>query len=202
MFHSSASISAPPGLPSRALTAELPDPPLSSQLELQHLSVMGARNIQTQILTLRDQLAVLYEHADQPIPFIYVHMVYLLTSAYLPIFSYGMAYIEMNPAVCAPGTGRRGGGCIRREGASEAAPQAVRQAVGGGCRSGWGRLLSVIKRLALGVRGTVAGHRLGALELCRRTAAAWDRAQMPHRLRCVGPPVPLVGAIEGRGVRG
>ena len=29
-------------------------------------------------------------------------------------------------------------GCIRREGASEAAPAAVRQAVGGGCQSGWG----------------------------------------------------------------
>ena len=34
-------------------------------------------------------------------------------------------------------------GRIRREGASEAAPEAVGQAVGGGCRSGWGRLLSV-----------------------------------------------------------
>ena len=32
-------------------------------------------------------------------------------------------------------------GCIGREGASEAAPEAVRQAVGGGCQSGWGRLL-------------------------------------------------------------
>ena len=34
-------------------------------------------------------------------------------------------------------------GCIRREGTSEVAPEAVRQAVGGGCQSGWGRLLSV-----------------------------------------------------------
>ena len=34
-------------------------------------------------------------------------------------------------------------GCIRREGASEEAPEAVRQAVGGGCQSGLGRLLSV-----------------------------------------------------------
>ena len=33
-------------------------------------------------------------------------------------------------------------GCIRREGASEGGPEAVRQAVGGGCQSGWGRLLS------------------------------------------------------------
>ena len=34
-------------------------------------------------------------------------------------------------------------GCIGREGTSEAAPEAVRQAVGGGCQSGWGRLPSV-----------------------------------------------------------
>ena len=30
------------------------------------------------------------------------------------------------------------GGGIRKKGASEAAPEAVRQAVGGGCQSGWG----------------------------------------------------------------
>ena len=54
--------------------------------------------------------------------------------------------------------------CIRRKGTPEAAPEAVRQAVGGGCRSGWGRLLSVTLSLALGVRGTVARHRLGAVE--------------------------------------
>ena len=34
-------------------------------------------------------------------------------------------------------------GCIRREGTSKAVPEAVAQAVGGGCQSGWGRLLSV-----------------------------------------------------------
>ena len=34
--------------------------------------------------------------------------------------------------------GAGGQGCIRRGGASEAAPEAVRQAVGGGCQSGWG----------------------------------------------------------------
>ena len=36
--------------------------------------------------------------------------------------------------------------CIRREGASEA----VRQAAGGGCRSGWGRLLSVTNAIEPG----------------------------------------------------
>ena len=34
-------------------------------------------------------------------------------------------------------------GCIRREGTSQVVPEAVRQAVGGGRQSGWGRLLSV-----------------------------------------------------------
>ena len=60
-----------------------------------------------------------------------------------------------------------GGGCIRREGASEAAPAAVGQADGGGCQSGWAGgycRLQMPLRPALGVRGTVAGHRLGALE--------------------------------------
>ena len=53
--------------------------------------------------------------------------------------------------------------CIRGEGTSEAAPQAVRQAVGGGCQSGWGpSFTNAIE--ALGVRETVAGHRLGAVE--------------------------------------
>ena len=60
-------------------------------------------------------------------------------------------------------------GCIRREGASESIPEAVRQAVGqaeevaeavGG---GYCRLQMPLK-LALAVRETVAGRRLGALE--------------------------------------
>ena len=41
-------------------------------------------------------------------------------------------------------------GCIRRKGTSEAAPEAVRQAVGGGCQSGWGRLLSVTNAMEAG----------------------------------------------------
>ena len=41
-------------------------------------------------------------------------------------------------------------GCIRRGGTSEAAPEAVRQAVGGGCQSGWGRLLSVTNAIEAG----------------------------------------------------
>ena len=50
-------------------------------------------------------------------------------------------------------------GCIRTEGTPEVASRAVRQAVGGGyCR------LQMPLRLAFSVRGTVAGHRLGALE--------------------------------------
>ena len=41
-------------------------------------------------------------------------------------------------------------GCTGREGASEAAPEAVRQAAGGGCQSGWGRLLSVTNAVEAG----------------------------------------------------
>ena len=41
------------------------------------------------------------------------------------------------------GAGGGGQGCVRRDGTSEAAPEAVGQAVGGGCQSGWRRLLLV-----------------------------------------------------------
>ena len=41
-------------------------------------------------------------------------------------------------------------GRIRRERTSEAAPEAVRQAVGGGCQSGWGQLLSVTNAIEAG----------------------------------------------------
>ena len=47
--------------------------------------------------------------------------------------------------------GKGGGqGCITREGASEAAPEAVRPAVGGGCQSGCGRSLSVTNAIEVG----------------------------------------------------
>ena len=39
---------------------------------------------------------------------------------------------------------------IRRESTSEVAIEAVRQAVGGGCESGWGRLLSVANAIEVG----------------------------------------------------
>ena len=45
------------------------------------------------------------------------------------------------------GMSHRGQRFIRREGASEAAP---RQAVGGGCQRGWGRLLSVTNAVEAG----------------------------------------------------
>ena len=41
-------------------------------------------------------------------------------------------------------------GCTRREEASEAVPETVGQAVGGGCQSGWGRLLSVTNAIKAG----------------------------------------------------
>ena len=50
--------------------------------------------------------------------------------------------------VCAPPPPRPE--CIRKEGTSDAAPEAVGQAVGGGCQSGWGRLLSVTNAIEAG----------------------------------------------------
>ena len=50
-----------------------------------------------------------------------------------------------------PRVGGKGGqGCIRREGASEVAPEAVRQAVGAGCQSGWRQLLLVTNAVEAG----------------------------------------------------
>ena len=54
------------------------------------------------------------------------------------------------PGVGGWGAGGEGEGCITREGTSEAAPEAVRQAVGGGCQSGGGRLLSVTNAIEAG----------------------------------------------------
>ena len=56
-------------------------------------------------------------------------------------------------------------GCIRREGTAEAAPEAVRQAVGGGCQSGWGRLLSVTNAIVAGT--------------CRQGDSGWAQAGRP-----------------------
>ena len=52
----------------------------------------------------------------------------------------------------------RGQGCTGRGGA----PEAVRQAVGGGCQSGWGRLLSVINAIEPGT--------------CRQGDSGWAQA--------------------------
>ena len=59
------------------------------------------------------------------------------------------------------GLGREGQGCIRRGRSSEEAPEAVRQAVAKAVGGGYCRLQMPLK-LALAVRWTVTGHRLGA----------------------------------------
>ena len=76
-------------------------------------------------------------------------------------------------------------GCIRREGTSEAAPEAVRQAVGGGCQSSWRRLLSVTNAIQSGT--------------CRQGDSGWAEAGRPGRgggyltpFQCIpgGDPLP------------
>ena len=81
-----------------------------------------------------------------------------------------------------------GQGCIRRERASEAAPGAGLQAVGGGCRSGWGRLLSVTNAIEAGI--------------CRQGDSGWALAGClggEGDLQCIPaqdaePPNPSQGA--------
>ena len=92
--------------------------------------------------------------------------------------------------------------CIRREGTSEAVPEAVRQAVGGGCPSGWGQLLSVTNAVEAGTRrsgrrwlgigwapwtgGGGGWHKalvVGSVSLCRRLLAS--------RLEGGAPPLPM-----------
>ena len=72
----------------------------------------------------------------------------LLTEYAIPL-----AYIDGKKVAVLGGVLRRQGlpqGRIRGEGISKAAPEAVRQAVGGGCQSGWGRLLSVTNAIEAG----------------------------------------------------
>ena len=58
----------------------------------------------------------------------------------------GALPLPMHP--CPPMSHHRTYPCVSAT--SEAAPGAVRQAVGGGCRSGWGRLLSVTNAVEVG----------------------------------------------------
>ena len=80
---------------------------------------------------------------------------------------------------------------MRREETSEAAPEAGKQAVGGGCQSGWGRLLSVTNAIeALGVRGTVARHKLGPLPMHPWGGGSGTWAADPTVQRCLtSPPI-------------
>ena len=85
--------------------------------------------------------------------------------------------------------------CIRRGGTSEAAPEAVRQAVGGGCQSGRGRLLSVTNAAEAGT--------------WRQGDSGWAYAGRLEGAGGVPPPLPMhpppppqpLHAERGRGCR-
>ena len=57
------------------------------------------------------------------------------------------------------------------------ATEAVRQAVGGGCQSGWGRLLSVTNAIEPGT--------------CRQGGSGWAQAGRPGKGGGVPPPLPM-----------
>ena len=63
----------------------------------------------------------------------------------------GQRRLARLPVIPKRGRGVGGGQvCIGREGTSEVALEEVRSAVGGGCQSGWGRLLSVKNAIEAG----------------------------------------------------
>ena len=66
--------------------------------------------------------------------------------------------------------------CIRREGAAEAAPEAVRQAAGGGCQRGWRRLLSITNAIEA--------------DNCGQRDSGWAIGWAPWR-GGVPPPLPM-----------
>ena len=59
-----------------------------------------AKRIVKPILRLRASLAVGYHRLGQPMPFVYVHLVRILTTCYLPVFAFVLARLgSRNPAV-------------------------------------------------------------------------------------------------------
>ena len=69
-----------------------------------------------------------------------------------------------------------------REGTSEVAPEAARQAVGGGCQSGWGRLLSVANAVDAGT--------------CCQADSGWAQAGRPGGGGGTSPPFQCIPAPD------
>jgi hypothetical protein len=44
------------------------------------------------IVKVRENLEVIFDMDDQPIPFVYVHLIYLISTVYLPLMAYTLAY--------------------------------------------------------------------------------------------------------------
>jgi predicted membrane chloride channel (bestrophin family) len=49
-------------------------------------------SIWKEVVKLRDHLEVIFDMDDQPIPFVYVHLIYLISTVYLPLMAYTLAY--------------------------------------------------------------------------------------------------------------
>ena len=93
----------------------------------------------------------------------------------------GMSHRGGSPGAAGEG----GGGCIRRAGTSEEAPGVIRQAVGEGCESGSGRLLSVANAVEVGT--------------WRRRNSGWALAGRPGGGGWGVPPTPPSNASLGAG---
>ena len=96
-------------------------------------------------------------------------------------------------------------GCIGRERTSEAAREAVRQVVGGGCRSGWGRLLWVTNAIEAGAwrRRQWLGEgwapwRGGVPPFQCIPPPPPAVAPLPHHHHSEPPPAPEVAALDAK----
>ena len=63
------------------------------QVELNrgNISEIAAAQIRAMVLKVRGLIGSFYDHADQPVPFVYHHFVYVMSAIYLPMFSYEQA---------------------------------------------------------------------------------------------------------------
>lgn len=59
--------------------------------EAERLGAFEADHLRKLILSLRDDLGTLYDYAQQPIPFFYVHLITIISGLYLPLFAFGVA---------------------------------------------------------------------------------------------------------------
>lgn len=73
---------------------------IRTELNANKINIFDANTLVGEVCMLRAKMGLLYDFADQPIPFSYIHFINLMVFLYLPIFSFGVAvnYAPDTPA--------------------------------------------------------------------------------------------------------